>query len=144
MINFTIQSNYGIRHLNPNIQASNIEIFPSPENTGAPPASPRIKCQYPIKNRHVSNQAPQQTPKKKIWRLLALQQSMILREKSLNWPKVNNNPVAEVVFKYRISVISILIFFFLNVNWRDQEQFAGGWGRHGIWLSGDPSAGRIQ
>lgn len=65
MINFTIQSNYGIRHLNPNIQASNIEIFPSPENTGAPPASPRIKCQYPIKNRHVSNQAPQQTPKKK-------------------------------------------------------------------------------
>lgn len=27
VINFTIQSNYGIRHLNPKIQASNIEIF---------------------------------------------------------------------------------------------------------------------
>lgn len=64
VINFTIQSNYGIRHLNPKIQASNIEIFPSPENTGAPRLHQESNVNIPSKNRHVSNQAPQQTQKK--------------------------------------------------------------------------------
>lgn len=97
----------------------------------APPGF--TKNQMSISHQKQTRKQPSTAADTKIyiyWRLVALQQSMILREKSLNWPKVNNNPVAEVVFKYRISVISILICFLKkNVNWRDQEQFAGGWVR---------------